>query len=104
MTPTEFHRRQRSDVFARRNDEPAAAAANVDKKDLIIGGSIGLFMVICAITFMVQGYLRRCLKKRRQAKEVEGHSLELQKIRLNYRKPVERKLPNKSAIETRVQG
>ncbi len=81
MTPIEFYYYQRSDVFARERDQPAAASAHVDRKNLIIGGSIGLFMFICAITFMVQGYLRRYLKKRRQGKEMEGYSLELQEAR-----------------------
>lgn len=81
MTPTEFHRLQRLDVFTRELDQPTTAAAHVDQKALIIGGSIGLFMLVCAITFMVQGFLRRHLKKRRQAKEMEGYSLELQEAR-----------------------
>lgn len=81
MTSTEFNRQQRLDVFTRELGQPAAAAAHVDQKALIIGGSIGLFMLICAITFMVQGFLRRHLKKRRQAKEMEGYSLELQETR-----------------------
>lgn len=38
-------------------------------------------MLICAITFMVQGFLRRYLKRRRQGKEMEGYSLELQEAR-----------------------
>jgi hypothetical protein len=81
MTPTEFPHLQRSDVFVREHDQPTAAAAHVDRKWLIIGGSIGLFMLICAITFMVQGFIRCYLKKRRQGKEVEGYSLELQEAR-----------------------
>ena len=81
MTPTEFHRLQGSHVYAREQDQSAAAAAHVDRKGLIIGGSIGLFMLVCAITFVVQGFLRRHLKKQRQAKEMEGYSLELQEAR-----------------------
>lgn len=38
-------------------------------------------MLICAVTFMVQGLLRRYLKRRRQGKEMEGYSLELQEAR-----------------------
>jgi len=81
MTPTLFHRLQRSVVFAREHDQPATSAPNVDRKCLIVGGSIGLLMLICAVTFLVQGTLRHYFKKRRQAKEMEGYSLELQEAR-----------------------
>ena len=82
MSPAEFHHLERFELIPRQftnSTEVTAAAGN--KQGLIIGGSIGLFIALCALIYVVKPPVMQYLRKRRQAKEMEGYSLELQKAR-----------------------
>ena len=84
MSPAELHHLEHSKAIDLKTASTAAAAANANRTGLIIGGSIGIFMVVCAFTYVCQDQLRRYLRKRRQAKEMKSYSLELQKTRREH--------------------
>lgn len=83
MSPAELHHLNRVMYLVRDNTNPATAAiyASANEKGLIVGGSIGLFMILCVFTFVVQGPVLRHFRTKRQRKEMEGYSQELVQAR-----------------------
>ena len=85
MSPAEFHHLERFKLMPRELTNSTAvtavAAAEDNTLGLVIGGSIGIFIALCALIYVVKLPVKHYLRKRRQAKEMEGYSLELQKAR-----------------------
>ena len=82
MSPAEFHHLERFKLISRElTNSTAVTAAAGNKQSLIIGGSIGLFIALCALIYVIKPPVMMYLRKRRQTKEMEGYSLELQQAR-----------------------
>ena len=74
MSPAEFHHLERFKLIPRELTNSTAVTAAAGNKQ-------SLFIALCALIYVIKPPIMMCLRKRHQAKEMEGYSLELQKAR-----------------------